>query len=310
LAVTDLNADGRPDFFIAGDNRLFLSKGSSAYEEAPGLTTRFQEKPLDAEDWVAGAAFGDLDLDGDMDLITGVHFAKAHVKVYLNDSKPGGAVSFRDVTKDLGIPVLPNKAPTCQIEDFDRDGIPDLYWSCWFTDGPKRTPFICRGLGVRDGLPRFDVPSIAGLNTSGVKANVPPEQGRGVVYYVNGPAVDYDADGDLDFFAGIWPDEMSHLFRNDSPANGNWLAVRVEAKSGNRAGIGAQVKVLANGKLVGRGDVTLNGGYSGTRAPVAYFGLGDRATVDVEVLMPGQTEPIKRSGVKADQVLVVTEKPH
>lgn len=308
LAVADLNADRRPDFFVCGANRLFLSNGADHYTEAAAAQREVLDLATsDPEEWQTGAAFGDIDLDGDMDLITAVHKAPSRIRVFLNEGPKGDEPRFRDVTKLLGIPVLPSKAPSCQIEDFDRDGLPDLYWSAWFTDGTARAPFICRGLGVKDGLPRFAVPSVDGIDTGRIRDNLAPDGKRGMVYYVNGPAVDYDTDGDLDFFAGIWPDENSHLFRNDSPAGGHWLSVRVAGRKMNRMGVGGVVKVLDGGRLVGHQEITMNGGYSGSRAPVAYFGLGGRETVDLEIRLPSVPEPIRIEKVKANQVLVVPE---
>src|SRR5262249_1402072 len=77
-----------------------------------------------------------------------------------------------------------------------------------------------------------------------IRTNLWRRKGVGMVYCVNGPAVNYVGDGKLDFFAGIWPDEGSRCFRNET-MGGNWLEVRVEGRKMNRMGIGAPVRVYA-----------------------------------------------------------------
>lgn len=313
LAIADLNGDRRPDFFTCDSNRLFLSQADGTYKEAEALRPLFDHQAKKGgEDLVTGASFGDIDNDGDLDLITGPHFPQARVHVFLNQGLKDGVPQFREVTRELGIPIIPQKAPHTEIQDFDNDGLPDLYWSAWYAEGKKRWPFICKGLGVKDGLPRFQVPSVEGLRTDFVRPNVAPPEGRGMVYYVDGPAVDYDGDGRLDFFAGIWPDEGSRLFRNETKA-GNWLQVRVEGKKMNRQGVGAQVRLYAAGKagekaaLLGYQEITLNGGYSSGRPAIVHFGLGKGEACDVEVTMPSRAEPVVVRGAKGNQVLLVQE---
>lgn len=307
IAVADLNNDGRPDFFIGGASRLYLNQPGGTFKEAEALRPAFDIQSRNAEEYVCGPWLGDIDGDGDLDLLVGTHYVPGKAWVYLNEGLKAGVPQFRNITKELGLPELPNKTPYCQVADFDNDGLADLYWSAWFTEGAKRTPFICRGLGVKDGLARFDVPSLAGLDTSTAKKNLAPSAGRGMVYYVNGPAVDYDADGRLDFFAGIWPTEMSRLFRNETPIEGHWLQVQVQGTKMNRMGIGARVSILADGKPLTQDHLHMNGGYSGSHPPIAHLGLGTRQAVDVLVSFPGRKEPLLLKDVKVDQRLTVKE---
>jgi hypothetical protein len=314
---------------ICGVNRLLLSRGDSTYREAESLRPLFNppEKELD---WVTGACFGDLDLDGDLDLATGRHHYYGHsrVHVYVNDGLERGVPQFREATGELGIAPLPQKAPHVEIQDFDNDGRLDLYWSAFFAEGDIRRPFLCRGLGVREGLPRFDVPSTAGIEPyfgdSDKLQNVLPPSGRGMIYYVNGPAIDYDGDGDLDLLVANWPVEPSRLLRNETIpggaggeiSSGNWLDVRVVGRTMNRMGVGARVAVYRAGSagereaMLGLSEVTLNGGYSSARPAVVHFGLGEVSSCDVVVQLPppASSSPIVLEGVRARQALSVEER--
>ncbi|MFQ5809604.1 MAG: CRTAC1 family protein, partial [Armatimonadota bacterium] len=293
VAIADLNGDNRPDFYLGGCNRLYLSRPRGKYEEAPSLREVFDIHPMHGEDIVTGACLADIDNDGDSDLTIGIHTPGARVRVYVNEGLRGGVPQFRNVTRELGVPVLPNKGPSCDIADFDNNGWPDLYWSLAFAEGKLRTPFICRGLGVREGLPRIDVPSVEGLDMSLVRDNSVPPGKRGMAYYGDGNAVDYDGDGDLDIIGGGWPPEMSHLFRNDTGGFGNYLQVKVVGTKMNRMGVGAKIRALSGGKLVGYRELWMNGGYSASKQPIAHFGLGELERVDLEVTLPSRRRPLR-----------------
>ena len=317
IAIADLNGDLRPDFYVCGVNRLYLCQTDGTFKEAESQRAVFNQ-PEKELDWVCGASFGYLNGDGRLDLITGRHhyFGPSRLHVYLNEGVRDGVPQFREITKELGLSALPQKAPHCEIQDFDNDGIPDLYWSVYFTEGKTRRPFICKGLGVKDGLPRYAVPSTEGIklvtSKEGKVQNEAPAEGLGLVYYVASPAIDYNGDGKLDFCCGIWPDEPSRLFRNNTPG-GNWLQVRVAGSKMNRMGIGAQVRLYAAGKLgdksalLGYLKITVNGGYSSGRPAIVHFGLGKAVTCDVEVTFPSKTAPAQVLRTKANQILTVTE---
>ena len=318
IAIADLNFDRRSDFYVCGSNRLYVSTSSGKYVRAAHLQEVFQAPEKDL-DWVTGASFGDLDLDGDLDLATGRHHyhGPSRIHVFLNDGLQGSLPQFREVTSELGLTPLPQKAPHPEIQDFDNDGRADLYWSAWFAEGEKRWPFVCLGSGTKDGLPQFLVPPTDGVQIplrNGTVQNLVPESGPGMVYYVNSPAVDYDGDGDLDFLAGIWPDEPSRLFRNDAQG-GHWLQVQVVGKRMNRMGLGAQVAVYRPGMagdakgLAGLQEITTSGGYSSSRAAIAHFGLGQLAACDVVVRLPlpSNEKPVVLRNVKTSQLLKVVE---
>jgi hypothetical protein len=170
------------------------------------------------------------------------------------------------------------------------------------------------------------VPSVAEVmpeySSDKVLINAPPAQGMGMVYYVDGPAVDFDGDGRLDIFGGSWSPEGSRLFRNVTPqevkasageVKRHWLQVRVEGKQMNRMGVGAKVSVYTQGKagdpsaLLGYQEISVNVGYSSSRPAVAHFGLGEAATCDVEVRFPSRAEPLVLADVEGQQRLIVRE---
>lgn len=299
LAVADLNGDGRPDFFVAHSNRLFLSQKDGKYREAVELKEILGYQPLTRNDWACGAAFGDVNGDGLLDLIVTHHHEPARIRLFLNQGLKDGIPQFREVSKEAGLgDLVPTKAPHVEIQDFDNDGRPDIYVSAaWLDANGKVTPLIYRNLGVKDGIPRFAPPR--------------PIQGP-MVYYPAGPSGDYDNDGRIDLFLVNWfQGNHCRLMHNDSPKR-HWLNVTVRGKTINRMGIGAQVRLYRPGQLgkadtlLGFQEVSTGYGYASGQPALCHFGLGDESTVDVQAKLPNG-KLIAKTGVRADQNLVVEE---
>lgn len=299
VAVADINSDGKPDFFVPHSNRMFLSKGDGTYHEPAALRDLFAWKASDREDWPCGAAFGDLNRDGRLDLVLAIHGPKARNKVYLNDGIKDGVPRFRDVSKEVGFAdIVPVKCPHVEVQDFDNDGWPDIYISAaWRDPDGKVTPLVYHNLGVRDGLPRFVAPRT-------IQAPM--------IYYPAGPTGDYDNDGGIDIFLVNWYEgDHSHLLHNDSPKR-HWLDVRVVGKRMNRMGIGAQVGVYRAGQLgktealLGFQEMSTGYGYASGQPTLCHFGLADETRVDVRVTLPGG-KTIDRANVPADKALLVEE---
>jgi hypothetical protein len=298
LAVADLNDDGRPDIFVAHSNRLFLSQSGKRYREATELASVFAHEPFDGEDWPCGAAFGDLNRDGRLDLVVSAHSNRARNRVFLNNGLENGVPRFYERTREVGVSdVVPVKCPHVEIQDFDNDGWPDLFLSAAWLEEGRVVPLVYRHTGLHDGIPRF----------TPLRSVQSP-----MVYYPAGPAGDFDNDGRIDLFLVNWfQGDHSRLMRNES-APRHWLQIRVRGRKMNRMGLGAQTRIYRAGKLgdasglLGFQEMNIGFGYASGQAAVSHFGLGDAATVDLAVRLP-QGTVINRVGVKADQLLIVDE---
>jgi hypothetical protein len=281
VAIADLNEDARPDIFITHSNRLFMSSRGGGYTEPSGPKATLAWRPIDAEDWPAGAVFGDLNRDGRFDLVVGIHHDRARNRVYLNEGLDGGSPVFRDISGIAGLPSrLSAKSPHVEAQDFDNDGWPDIYFSAaWLDTDGAITPLVFRNLGLKGRLPQF-----APLRQIWGEAPL--------VYFPAGPSGDYDGDGRVDLFLANWfRGNHSRLLRNVSRPN-RWLEVGVRGRKMNSMGIGAKVHVYKPGKLnregglLGYQEIGTGYGFASGQVPVAHFGLGNQNVVDVIVTFP------------------------
>lgn len=198
-ASGDIDGDGDLDLFItrgdAGQNLLYVNQGGSFVESAAAAGLAFTQGG-GVNGRHSGPTFGDLDGDGDLDLLLG-GLEGGPTKLYAND----GSGKFTDVSAGSGFDLASSdQTISMALGDYDGDGDLDVLMAHW---GTPRDPVIP---GETETLWRND--SAGGVmsftpvsNTSGISMLLAFDLPQGVL----GPNFDYtfapgfaDIDGDRD----------------------------------------------------------------------------------------------------------------
>lgn len=229
-----------------------------------------------------GVSWGDLDNDGDLDVVTG---NLAHprffdfsdkTQVLLNDGD-GTFIDrqgdWTDHAGDAGLRYQETHSVPA-LADFDHDGVLDLALSAVY---PGRPSELYWGRG--DGTFTWEA----------MNAGLAETNGWGMA------TADHDNDGDVDLAASV------ALWDNERGGDG-WVQVRVVGAEGcNRMGLGATVRVEAGGRSFVR-VVSGGNGQGGQDSAVLHVGLGGESTVDaVAVRCPGQAEVVVEGPFAAGQ---------
>ncbi len=223
-AIADYNNDGRLDIFVtslgpagsnaSGAHRLYRNDGNDV-DGVPQFTDVAAAAGVNSSNGADGygAAWGDYDLDGDLDLAVAGWYSGSHNRLFRNDGLGGlGHVTFTDVTSAAGLGALSGGmdgfAP--RFADLDGDRYPELIWI-----GDFGTSLYFRNDGP-DTEGDVSFTEITGSTGMGLDFN---EMGQTIA--------DFNRDGLFDVYVttigtnNLYINNGSHSFTNRAAASGS-----------------------------------------------------------------------------------------
>ena len=261
ISTVDIEGDGDMDLYVnkwgQSPNRLFVNDGIGYFSE---MANSFG---IDTDEFHNnGAAFADMDNDGDQDLFvltrTGTN---PNLQVFRNNNG-----SFADETAIHGI-LGDGFSPA--LGDVDNDGDLDLFVPRSYLD---------YALYLNDGNGYFTERIGSGVEANGDDAR-------------SASFADFDNDGDLDLMV-VQKRGFDHLFRNETN-NSRFIEIRLISPAGEKYGMGTRASLYSAGH--GGDDNYLEGcrgtvssmAYLSQVSPVIHFGLTE--SVDKDILLTFQT---------------------
>ncbi|WP_157595407.1 CRTAC1 family protein [Plesiocystis pacifica] len=232
-AAGDADLDGWPDLYLTrlgARDQLWLNQGDGSFTElgdALGLDAVFDGN---------GAAWVDVDADGDLDLYVTTFGDPERYRFYRNTLIEDGALAFVEEGSERGLALddgLPHWGFSVAVGDYDRDGWLDLYTSEW-RPGPSVLPETSHARLLRNR--GAAAPGVFEDQTLDAQASTLAINPAGT--YVFAPAfVDLDEDGWLDL-AVVADNGTSKLLWN--AGDGSFIDGTPTAKVGiERNGMGS-----------------------------------------------------------------------
>ncbi|MBI5486584.1 MAG: CRTAC1 family protein [Deltaproteobacteria bacterium] len=285
VSWADYDRDGDLDLYVANyrlnPNFFYRNRGDGTFEEIARANGTEGIPASGAWGHSIGAAWGDVDNDGDWDLFVAnlahPRFITFSDKSMLYVSSGAPDFLFTDIREEAGIAYSETHSNPAW-GDVENDGDIDLFLTDIY-------------VGYRSFLYRND-----GDNTftdATYPSGIDVDNGWGCAW------ADADRDGRLDL-------ATRSFWLNRTPDAGHWLEVRLAGTDSNAAAIGAQVAVTAGGRTMLR-QVEGGSGTGVQNSLILHFGLGSATqAATVSIRWPsGLVEDY--ADVDADQVVTYRE---
>ena len=285
VSACDFDRDGDLDVYVSNyrlqPNILWQNDGSGTFADITSAHGAIANGPGFAGGHSIGAAWGDFDNDGNIDLFAG-NFAHKDNRgnqpesLWLRNRGRNGDYQFE--SRGQGGVFYQESYASPSAADYDNDGDLDLFFTTVYgtaSFGRPNNSVLFRN----EGNFKF-----ANATTECKLDGLPPTY--------QAAWADFDNDGDLDLMAA------GKLFVNLYTGNQHWLKVRLLGDPGkqvNLFAIGAQVRLsMPDGQIFTR-QVEAGTGQGNQNDLVLHFGLGEHGdSVEMEILWPGgSTRTIK-----------------
>ncbi|MBN2001423.1 putative Ig domain-containing protein [candidate division KSB1 bacterium] len=290
VTTCDVDNDGDMDIYVCrrkdgslpAPNYLFINDGSGNFSDQAAA------RGVNVDGRSHGAAFADVDTDGDMDLFV-VNFSASgsstlpKLGVFFNN----GNGTFQNKTDNFNISV---SGYSVTFGDVDNDTDLDMY----LLRNDVKEPGARPELYLNDGSGNFTLVASTGLEIQG-------DDVRGAAY------ADIDNDGDLDFYVTCTYGN-NFLLRNDTDNDNHYIDILCMGPLYDYGGIGSRVSVYEPGhlnepaSLLGYQEVVSNFGYTCQNQLPLHFGLGAYTACDIKVVLT-DGQQITFTNVPADQLL-------
>ena len=298
LAFDDYDGDGFTDIFVSNDtfeNYLLHNNRDGTFTNV-ALSAGVAYNAFGNAIAGMGAEFLDINNDGLPDVFETAMFGEGF-PLYRNL----GHGQFEDVTAATGLAALTRSSTAWGVGvfDFDNDGNKDLFTAnSDILDNSMQLahrPFPLPDRIFRNqGNFTFEDAS----SKAGASFQIPAPH-RGVAFG------DLNNDGKIDAVVSVL-NGPPEIWVNRSRNSNHWIILKLVGVKSNRDGLGTKIKITTSLNTQ-YNHATTTGSYNSSNDKRVHFGLGSAAVVDsIELTWPsGIKQTIK--GVKADQVLTVTE---